>query len=61
MLVTFLPILLSLLSRLALARPTDGDGSGIVFPGQSENLRVARKYPSNRPDLETEVGISSDQ
>ena len=59
MLATFL--LISLSSRLALARPSEGEGTDVVFPGQAENLRVARKYPSNKPDLETEVGISSVQ
>ena len=36
-------------TRLTLARP--GDGSAVIFPGETESLRVARKYPSNRPDV----------
>ena len=34
MLVALLPVLISLSSRLALAKPTDGEGTGIVFPGR---------------------------
>ena len=54
MLVTYLLLFISS-ARLSVARPGAGDGSTIVFPGETENLRVARKYPSNRSDVETEV------
>ena len=45
-------------TRLTLARP--GDGSAVIFPGETESLRVARKYPSNRPDVEKEAAKDAD-
>ena len=57
MLVIYVLIFISS-ARLSVARP--GDGSAVVFPGETENLRVARKYPSNRPDVETEVAKDAD-
>ena len=57
MLVIYVLIFISS-ARVSAARP--GDGSAVVFPGETENLRVARKYPSNRPDVETEVTKDTD-
>ena len=57
MLVIYVLIFISS-ARLSVARP--GDGSAVVFPGETENLRVARNYPSNRPDVETEVTKDTD-
>ena len=57
MLVIYVLIFISSV-RVSVARP--GDGSAVVFPGETENLRVARKYPSKRPDVETEVTKDTD-
>ena len=40
-------------ARISVARPRDE--SAVIFPGESENLRVARKYPSNKPDVNVET------
>ena len=57
MLVFYMIIFISS-ARLSMARP--GDEAAVVFPGETENLRVARKYPSNKPDVETEVTKHTD-
>ena len=57
MLVIYVLIFISS-ARVSVGRP--GDGSAVVFPGETENLRVARNYPSNRPDVETEVTKDTD-